>query len=330
MLERVTEDGADASLLASDEVAVIGYGHLGRSIALNLRDSGLSVVVGSRSDDSADRARDDGFEVRSVEDALAEASVVWFLLPDEVIPSYLDRSAPAHPKDGALVCVSSGYALAFDLLSAPETVDVVMIAPRMIGSEVRRRFESGDGYYAFVSVEQDVSGHAEERLRALAACAGALRRGAYRLSAKTEAALDLFIEQTVGPYLGASVINAFEVGTQAGIPAEALVLEMYLSGEMSQTWRLFSELGFFRGVRAHGHSASFGGFVRMSDVDMDAMKETFAATLEDIQNGKFATRFQQELADGSPLLSVIDGMTAGGDPMTEAEEAIRRGTASEN
>ena len=323
--QRVSEDGIDASILSSEQVAIIGYGHLGRSIAQNLRDSGLSVLVGSRSDDSAERAREDGFSVHSVEDALSEASVVWFLLPDEVIPSYLDASAEVRPRDGSLVCVSSGYPLAYDLVQVPEALDVVMIAPRMIGSEVRRRFEAGDGFYCFVSVEQDASGKAENRLRALAKCAGALRVGAYVLPAKTEAALDLFIEQTVGPYLGASVINAFEVGTRAGLPAEALALEMYVSGEMSQTWRLFSELGFFRGVRSHGHSASFGGFIRMSEIDMDAMKDSFASILDDIQSGKFATRFQQELAEGSPLLGVIDAMTAGGDPMTEAEEAIRRG-----
>ena len=326
-LQRVNEDGVDASILSSEQVAVIGYGHLGRSIALNLRDSGLSVLVGSRSDDSAERARGDGFAVHSIQEALSEASVVWFLLPDEVIPSLLDASAEVRPRDGALVCVSSGYSLAFDLVDLPETLDVVMIAPRMIGSEVRRRFETGGGFYCFVSVEQDASGKAEDRLRALAKCVGALRTGAYVLSSKTEAALDLFIEQTVGPYLGASVINAFEVGTRAGLPPEALALEMYLSGEMSQTWRLFAELGFFRGVRAHGHSASFGGFIRMSDIDMGAMKDSFASILDDIQSGKFATRFQQELAEGSPLLGVIDAMTAGGDPMTDAEETIRRGGA---
>ncbi len=315
---------ADPSALAGQQVAVVGYGNLGRPAALNLRDAGVDVIVASRPDPSADTARADGFEVRDVDEALASADVVWLALPDEVLPQLLDPATGHQPKTGALVVVSSGYCLAYDLVKLPDDVDVGLLAPRMIGGRIRQRVLDGDGFSSFVSVEHDATGTAGARLLAVARAFGALRRPAFEIPAATEAALDLFVEQTVGPELGAAVLSAFEVGTAHGLPPEALALELYLSGEMGATWTAFAEHGFFPGVRLHGHAAAFGGFIRMADLDTDGQKQRFAATLHDITSGAFAARFQQELDAGSPTRQAIEAMIAGDDPLSAAEARVRK------
>lgn len=317
------ESDADLATLRGQRVAVVGYGNLGRPAAWNLRDSGVDVVVASLREPPAARAAGDGFAVVPVDEAIGGSDVVWLALPDELVPDLLSSSAAARPGSGSLVCLSSGYTLAYGLLKLPDDVDAALLAPRMIGARLRDRFTSGEGFYSFVSVEQDATGRARERLLGLAMAFGTLRCGALEVPAAVEAALDLYVEQTVGPTLGAAVLSAFEVGAAAGLPPEALALELYLSGEMAATWASFAEQGFFPGVRLHGHAASFGGFVRMGDVDVEAMKRRFADTLSDITSGGFAARFQDELASGSPTRALIDAMIAGDDPLTQAERRVQ-------
>ncbi len=317
------QDG-DLDAFAGRSVAVIGYGHLGRSVALNLRDSGLAVTVGSREDASAETARADGFAVEPIAAALAENRLSWVLLPDEVIPTVLGPETVASLPAGSLLCLSSGYVLAYglvDLSDAP--VDVVMLAPRMVGTEVRRCYLDGKPFFGYMSVEQDRSGKAEALLLGLGRAVGTTRFRGVALTARQEATVDLFVEQTVGPVLGNAVMCAFNVGVEAGIPPEALVLELYQSGEMSRTWQAFADEGFYRAVRLHGRAAAFGGFVHIGDVDSAAMTATFEATLEQITDGSFSRRFEEEREAGYPNFDVIDAMTAGDDAMSRAETRVR-------
>lgn len=325
----VGADG-DLSVLRASRLVVVGYGNLGRSVALNLRDSGLDVLVGNREDEAAAAARADGFTVEPVADAVAAADVLWMLLPDEVIPEVLSPHALSHPAPGSLVCFSSGYALAFDLVDLGDhEVDVVMIAPRMVGSEVRHRYQDGQGFVAYLSVEQDATGTAADRLLALARGVGTEQLRGMALSARDEATVDLFVEQTLGPYLGMALLSAFEVATGAGLPAEALALELYMSGEMSRTWQAFADQGFFRAVQLHGRAAAFGGFLRFAEVDTEAMKQFFTSTLAEVRDGTFAKRLQKEASDGYPTFELIDAMTAGTDPLSQAESRVRRAFGDE-
>jgi ketol-acid reductoisomerase len=319
-----TEQDGDLDALAGQRVAVVGYGNLGRPAALNLRDAGVDVVVGSRQGPAAELAVEDRFAVFDIDTAIATGDVIWLTLPDEVVPEVLAPTAPTRPAPGSLCCFSSGYGLANQLVKVPDDVDAVMLAPRMVGSRIRATVEQGGGFHAFVSVEQDATSTAKARLLALAKAVGALRAGCFELPAATEAALDLFVEQTVGPQLGAAVLSAFEVGTAHGLPPEAVALELYLSGEMAATWQGFATNGFFAGVRLHGHASAFGGFIRLATMDLEAMKATFAATLDEITDGTFARRFQEELAAGSPTAELIEAMVGGDDPLTRAEDAVRR------
>jgi len=151
-----------------------------------------------------------------------------------------------------------------------------------------------------------------------------LRAGAIEMRAVAEAALDLFVEQTVGALLGMAIMTAFEVGRDAGIPAEALVMEMYMSGEMEVVFRSFRNTGFFRSSEDHGPTAVFGGMTRTLEMDREAMMASFRGILEDIKSGGFARRFQDEAKNGYPMLEMARAMMHGDSPMTNAETCLRR------
>src|SRR5205809_5754832 len=131
------ERDADPTTLQGARVAVVGYGNQGRSWALNLRDSGLDVRVGTVADASRKAAIEDGFSAYEVADAVAEAVVVCLLIPDEVMDEAVAANVAPSLKTGAAVCFASGYAVAFDEVKLPDTCDVVLVAPRMIGVGVR-------------------------------------------------------------------------------------------------------------------------------------------------------------------------------------------------
>jgi ketol-acid reductoisomerase len=309
--------------LAGESVAVLGYGNLGRSAALNLRDSGAKVRVGNREDDYAPLARGDGFEVVPLAEAASD-TIVFVLLPDEVIPAVFAAEIAPALRAGAAVAFGSGYCLAFDLVQPPDPVDVLLLAPRLAGRQARTRYQAGEGFWAVVGVEADRTGQAQRRLLALAEGLGVLRAGAVEMTARGEAALDLFVEQTVGALLGTAMLVAFHAGTEAGIPAEALVMEMYMSGEMEGVFRSFREAGFLRASEEHGPTALFGGITRTLEMDREAIATSFRTILHDITSGAFARRFQDEARNGYPMLTVAKEMTRGSSPITDAEDRLRR------
>jgi ketol-acid reductoisomerase len=314
---------APAGGLAGESVAVLGYGNLGRSAALNLRDSGAKVRVGNREDEYADLARGDGFEVVPLAEAASD-TMVFVLLPDEVIPLVFEPEIAPALRAGAAVAFASGYCLAFDLIRPPAHVDVLLLAPRIAGAQSRALYQAGKGFWAFVGVEADRSGQALPRLLSLAEAFGALRAGAVEMTAAREAALDLFVEQTVGALMGTALLVAFDVGTEAGIPPEALVMEMYMSGEMEGVFRSFRETGFLRASEEHGPTALFGGITRTLEMDREAIAASFRTILADIASGAFARRFQEEARSGYPMLTVAREMTRGTSPISDAEDRLRQ------
>ena len=314
---------APPAALAGEAVAVLGYGNLGRTAALNLRDSGAKVRIGNREDEYAERARAEGFEVVPIA-AAATDDIVFILLSDEVIPLVFATEIAPALRAGSAIAFGSGYSVAFGLIHPPETVDVLLVAPRMAGQTARTRYQEGRGFWACVGVEADRSGRARQRMLGLADGLGALQAGAVQMSAKVEATLDLFVEQTVGAVLGMAIMTAFQVARDAGVPGEALVLEMYMSGEMEAVFQGFRESGFFRASEDHGPTAVFGGIQRTLEMDREGMAESFRKILEDISSGGFARRFQEEARNGYPMLEFARAMMHGGSPITDAESQVRR------
>jgi ketol-acid reductoisomerase len=318
-----TEADADPRSLDGHVVAVLGYGTLGRSVALNLRDSGLNVIIGNIADSYRDQAADEGFTPSDIAEAAATADVLFVLLPDEVIPDCFGTDIAPHVKPGAAVCFASGYALAYGLVTPPPGVDVLVLAPRMSGALVRQTYLDGSGFYTYVGVEADATGKALPRLLALAAAVGSLRKGALGMSAAQEALIDLFVEQTFGVYLGLGVQLAVRIGVEAGLPAEAMVLELYKSGEMAKTIDGFKDDGYWGSLLNHGITALYGGYIRTGEVDNAHMEAMFRSVIEDIRSGGFAARFQRELADGYPTVTAIRELIGGDNEIAAAEARVR-------
>ena len=224
------EKDGDLSFLADEPIAVVGYGNQGRSWALNLRDSGCRVRVCVRADATRAQAEADGFAAADVA-AASDAPIACLLVPDDVIPALPIR----RPADG-LTILASGFTLAFGRYD-PEG-DVGMIAPRMLGPEVRRCFEEGVGFLTAVGVHRDRTGRTLARTLAVAKAIGGLRQAAIELTPKQEAILDLAVEQALSPAL--THVNASFVATllEHGIPLEAILTELYLSGEVERNYRL--------------------------------------------------------------------------------------------
>jgi ketol-acid reductoisomerase len=309
---------AEPNALDGERVAVLGYGNLGRAITLNLRDAGIrDLVVGNVADEYAELARADGFSVLPIGEATAGADIALVLLPDEVIPEAFEADIAPNLLPGSAIVFASGYTLAYDLIKPLDTVDVLLLAPRMGGELARERFLAREGFFAYVSVEQDASNRAWKRLLGLAHAVGVLQLGALELDAQREADLDLFVEQTLGAALGVAIMSAFTHGVEAGIPAEAMVLEMYMSGEMETVFRAFREKGFFRASDTHGPTAMFGGFVRTMRLMQSELPAVFRETLEEIHNGEFARQFQAEREAGYPMLGQAQLMASEESPVTQ-------------
>jgi ketol-acid reductoisomerase len=318
------EEHADSGALRGTTIAILGYGLLGRPLGLNLRDAlDARVIVGSDDDPSSEQARADGFAVMPLAEAAALADVALLLVPDEVQPAVLARIAP-DLRPGALLVFASGYALAFGLVVPPPEVDVVLFAPRMGGDAIRERFLAGRGYLSYVGVEHDATGGAWPRLLALASGAGSLRQGALEMTARQEAVLDLYVEQACGPWLGAAILSAFHVGVEAGLPPLGLLLEMYLSGEMAETFAQMARDGFLASSRAHGYAAAFGGMTRTLAIDRESMAAHMQETLAEIENGDFAHALQDEFAAGYPCRTFLEEVIGDGDLLSRTEAAFRK------
>jgi ketol-acid reductoisomerase len=298
---------ADPAVLDGETLGVIGYGNQGRSQALNLRDSGLTVIVGSVADASREQAVADGFEVLPIEEAAARATSLLLLVPDEVMPAVFEQSVAPNLSDGDLLDFASGYNVAFGLIEAPEAVDVVLIAPRMIGPGVRDSYVEGPGFPSFVGVHRDATGRAHPRMLALARALGSTRAGCIEMSMHDEATLDLFTEQGFGPAFGRVLMTALDVLVEAGYPPEAVLLELYLSGELAYTFQKIREVGMLRQMDFHSRTSQYGSITRSGRyADLDAeLRKRMGVVLDEIRSGAFAEEWSSQQESAGKLFEQI-------------------------
>lgn len=298
----------DASIdpLLTRRVAVIGYGNQGRAQALNMRDSGVPFVsVGSQEDQSYQEARSDGFPVLTIVDAVADADVILFLVPDEVQPS-LFASIEPFIKKGSALCFASGYNVAFHLIEPPEDIDVVMVAPRMIGQAVRQLYLKQEGFPAFLDVCQNSSGYAWEIALAIAKSIGALHQGSLRVTFAQEAWMDLLTEQAVWPLILTVIAQAFRAQVEAGLPAEAVLMELYLSKEPAEVFARAADLGMFRQMKLHSRTSQYGQLTALEQINTYDIARFITTTLhERIMNGVFAKEWSLEQVAGTPHLDAM-------------------------
>jgi ketol-acid reductoisomerase len=297
------EDDGDLGAIAGEQIAVVGYGNQGRSWALNLRDSGCAPVVCVRRDATREQAEEDGFEAHDVE-AASDADIICILVPDDVV-----ALLPISPRDTSCVIVASGYTLAFGRLDPPG--DAGMVAPRMLGPEVRLCYEEGVGFITAVGVHADRTGRALERVLAVARAIGGLRQGAIELTPMQEAVLDLGVEQVLSPALNL-VNGAFvQTMTEHGIPSEAIVTELVLSGEVERTYRLMREVGYAVQSEFHSPTSQYGQLTRRGSYDDLDFLQTMRRLADDIESGRFADEWDAERDAGYPRLTELKERYAG-------------------
>jgi ketol-acid reductoisomerase len=309
------EEDADLAALTGQTVAVVGYGNQGRSWALNLRDTGLAVRVCVRADATREQAVADGFDAGDLATADA-ADVVCILVPDDAIPGL-----PLQPKGDALVVVASGYTVAFDRF-AP-ACDVGMVAPRMLGPEVRRCYEEGIGFITAFGVHADVTGTARARTLAVARAIGGLRQGAIEMTAMQEAVLDLAVEQGLAPALRRVSTSFVEVMLERGIPLEAILTELFLSGEVERTYRLVRTEGYAAQMAHHSPVSQYGQLSREGRYDHLDVGATMRDIVEGIASGRFADEWDAERDAGFPEFERLKS-TAVGPEIVEFERDLRR------
>ncbi len=309
------EADADLAALEGTSVAVIGYGNQGRSWALNLRDSGLDVTACIRYDDTRLRAEADGFATQDVE-AASEADVICILVPDDAIPQ-----VPLRPRPDALVIVASGYTLAFDRLDP--ACDVGLVAPRMLGPEVRRCYEEGVGFITGVGVHRDETGHARERTLAVAKGLGGLKQGAIEMTARQEAILDLAVEQALSPALRRVSESFVTVMLEEGIPLEAVLTELFLSGEVERTYRLLRLEGYAAQMEHHSPTSQYGQLSRGPEFAHLDVVAPMRSVVEGIKSGAFADEWDAERDAGFPRFQELK-QAAVGEGMAEFEADLRR------
>ena len=318
------ESDGDLRQLAGRKIAIIGYGNQGRAQALNLRDSGVrDILVGTLQDDSWKQAEHDGFAVQPAAEAAQAADILFLLVPDEELPAVFPAEIAPHLQQHDALILASGYNLAFGELAIPSNVDVLLLAPRMIGRQVRDLYEQGKGFYSYLSVEQDASGRAWPTLLALAKGIGTLRLGALELSAKDEALLDLFQEQGFGSLLGATIMLMLEVGVQAGLPPEAMVMDLYLSGEMAETFQAMADLGFVDQSRLHSPTSQYGGMMRTIGMDREPIRRHLLQVIEEIRNGDFARQWSAERDANYENFERLRALGRDHNPFSPIEERLR-------
>jgi ketol-acid reductoisomerase len=317
------DEDANLSLVADRQIAVIGYGNQGRAQALNLRDSGLHVLIGNRDDDYARRAREDQFQVLPIEAAAAEADLLMLLIPDEVAPDIFAGEIAPYLDEGNAVVFATGYNIAFGFIAPPPNVDVILVAPRMIGAGVRDLYEAGRGFPSFIGVAQDHSGNALEIALALAKGIGSTRTGVVEVTFAQEAELDLFTEQCFGPAFGHVLTTAVNLLLEEGYPPEAVLLELYMSGEFAYTLGKIAELGLVGQSVLHSRTSQYGSMSRGVRFTLPELRLKMMEGLQEIRSGQFAQEWASEEAAGAPTLEALR-QAAQSLPLVQLEQELRR------
>lgn len=319
------DEDASEEAIRGQTIAILGYGNQGSAQAQNLHDSGLNVIVGNIEDAYREDALAHGFNVVPIAEAAARAEVLFLLTPDEVMPEVYEKHVAPHLEPGDLLNFAHGYNVAFGLITPPDFVDVVMIAPRMIGAGVRDSYRSGEGFPSFVGVHQDATGQAKTRMLALAKALRSTRAGCLEMSFADEATLDLFSEQAFGPAFGRVMMTAIDTLVEAGYPPEAVLMELYLSGELAYSFMKIRELGMLKQHELHSHTSQYGTISRSPRYfDLDPiLKQKMQESLEEIRSGAFAKEWSSDRAEKLELIRKARAIQATL-AMTRWEEQARR------
>lgn len=285
-------------LLKNKTVAIIGYGSQGRAHALNLKDSGVQVIVGLYAgSNSWKKAIDDGLFIFEVAEAVKQADLVMMLLPDEKQPQVYKEFVHDNLKPGAALAFAHGFGIHFGYIQPRTDVDVLMVAPKGPGQLVRDTYEMGQGVPALYAVHQNASGDAENLAKAYAAAIGAARAGVIQTTFKEETETDLFGEQAVLCGGVTELVKAgFDTLTKAGYQKEVAYFECLHELKLIVDLLYAGGLGHMRHVVSN--TAEYGDYVTGPRVIDHTVRERMEEVLKDIQEGTFAKQWMAECESG--------------------------------
>ncbi len=289
---------ADLNVYKGRTIGIIGYGIQGRGQALNLKDSGLNVIVAQRKGGpNYDKAVADGFQLMEVDELAKKADVIMILTQDHIQSQIYKESIRRYMKKGKSLAFSHGFNIHFGFIKPPKDVDVWMIAPKGPGALVRRQYEEGKGVPCLVAIHQDASGHALQDALAYAKGLGGTRGGVIETTFKEETETDLFGEQTVLCGGTSELIKAgFETLVEAGYQPEIAYFECL--HELKLIVDLIYE-GGITGMRQRvSDTAEYGDYTRGPRIITDRTRKEMKKILKEIQSKKFAREWMRENKEG--------------------------------
>jgi len=300
---------ADRDFIKSKKVAIAGYGSQGRAHALNLRDSGVEVVVGGRPGASLDKAKADKFKTMSIADAARLADVISMGLPDELQGDVYDAEIAPHLKKGSTLVFAHGFAVHYQVIKPRADLDIILVAPEGPAHQLRSEFERGSGLLCLLAVQQDATGQAKKLGLSYASAIGCGRSGIMESTFREETETDLFGEGVVLCGGQANLIRAaYETLVEAGYEPEMAYFEC-----LHQV-KLLAELIYEGGIAGMNekisNTAEWGEYVVGPRIVNDAVKAEMKRVLADIQSGKFARGWMAENKAGQKKLTAMRSRAA--------------------
>ena len=291
------QSDCDLNLLKGKKVAIIGYGSQGHAHALNLKDSGVDVVVGLyEGSKSKAKAEEQGLTVLSVAEATKAADLIMILIPDEKQAALYKSDIAPYLTEGKTLMFAHGFNIHFGCIVPPKDVNVVMIAPKGPGHTVRSEYQAGKGVPCLIAVEQDATGNAQELGLAYAAGIGGARAGVLETTFRTETETDLFGEQAVLCGGVCALMQAgFETLVEAGYDPRNAYFECI--HEMKLIVDLIYQSGFAGMRYSISNTAEYGDYVTGPKIITEDTKKAMRKVLDDIQSGLFAKQFLVDMSD---------------------------------
>jgi ketol-acid reductoisomerase len=301
---------ADLKFIKNKTIAIIGYGSQGMAQSHCLKDSGLNVVVGLRKGgESWNKAKKEGMKVATVEEAAEMADVVQMLIPDELQGKVYKEQIEPHMKKGKALMFSHGFNIRYGMIKPGKDIDVIMIAPKSPGHLVRRMYVEGVGVPSLIAIEQDATGKARQIGLAYAMGIGSTKAGVIETTFTEEPETDLFGEQVdLCGGVTEMVKASFETLVEAGYQPEIayfetmhelkLIVDLMYEGGMTNMWDSVSD------------TAQYGGLTRGKRIINDESRMNMWATLQEIQDGRFAKEWVLENLAGRPVFNSLTKMDA--------------------
>lgn len=289
------KDG-DLSILKGKSIGVLGYANQAKAQALNMRDSGLNILVGVNTDEYKKRAQKDKFPVNNISETMKKTDVYFILISDDLISEIYQDQIKPHFKQGDTIVLASGYNIVFNKIQLPKNIDVLLISPRVPGEGLRENYLNKKGVFSFAHVHQDASGSAKEKMLALGKAVGALSRAAVDVNLKQQVILNLFFEQTFTYGFLQIMMRSILTLVKKGYPPEAIFVELFLSGEGGYTMDKVIDVGMIKQMNFHSQTSQYGQmsrgvkFRKVAGEIGDIQSQIF----QEIENGEFCEEWDKE------------------------------------